>query len=142
MPRFDSKMLRFIAVGVVNTLVGALLMFVLYNVAHLSYWVSSVANYVAGSILSFVLNRSFTFRNTDSVAKTAPRFVVNIVLCYLASYGAARPALSCVLRSASSVLRDNVAMAAGMVLFTALNYAGQRYFVFKENKEEKQMTSK
>ena len=41
---FDEKLLKFILVGVVNTLVGMAIMFGLYNLAHCSYWVSSAAN--------------------------------------------------------------------------------------------------
>ncbi len=54
---------RFLLVGVVNTLVGAAIMFGLYNLAGCSYWVSSATNYVLTSILSFFLNRSFTFQS-------------------------------------------------------------------------------
>lgn len=59
----DKTVLRFLLVGVVNTLVGAGLMFLLYNVANCSYWLSSAANYVVGGIVSFFLNKYFTFEN-------------------------------------------------------------------------------
>ena len=32
--------------------------------------------------------------------------------------------------------RDNVAMLVGMVLFTGLNYLGQRFFAFRSPKAE------
>ena len=31
----------------------------------------------------------------------------------------------------SVTVRDNVAMLAGMVIYTALNYLGQRFFAFR-----------
>ena len=46
---FDPSMLRFLLVGVVNTLVGAGIMFLLYNLAGCSYWLSSAANYITPS---------------------------------------------------------------------------------------------
>ena len=49
----DKTVLRFLLVGVVNTLIGAGLMFLLYNVANCSYWLSSAVNYVVGGIVSF-----------------------------------------------------------------------------------------
>ena len=58
----DQKLLKFIVVGVINTLVGMAIMFGLYNLAHCSYWVSSAANYILTSILSYFLNKYFTFR--------------------------------------------------------------------------------
>ena len=62
---FDEKLLKFILVGVVNTLVGMAIMFGLYNLAHCSYWVSSAANYILTSILSYFLNKYFTFKNKE-----------------------------------------------------------------------------
>ena len=38
---FDKTFLKFVLVGVVNTLFGTAIMFVFYNVFHLSYWLSS-----------------------------------------------------------------------------------------------------
>lgn len=35
------------------------------------------------------------------------------------------------LANASVTVRDNVSMLVGMVLFTGLNYLGQRFFAFK-----------
>ena len=58
----DPTVYRFILVGIVNTLFGTAIMFVFYNVFHLSYWISSASNYFFGSILSYFLNKSFTFR--------------------------------------------------------------------------------
>ena len=58
---FDAKLWKFLLVGVINTLVGTGIMFGLYNLSNCSYWVSSAANYVLTSILSFFLNKHFTF---------------------------------------------------------------------------------
>ena len=49
----DRRLAKFLLVGVINTLVGTAIMFGLYNLAHYSYWVSSAANYILTSILSF-----------------------------------------------------------------------------------------
>lgn len=132
---FDEKLLKFILVGVVNTLVGMAIMFSLYNFLGCGYWFSSAANYVLTSILSFVLNKRFTFKNSDSVPRTALRFALNIALCYLLAYGIAKPLVWSVLDSASESLRDNCAMLAGMLIFTALNYVGQRFFAFRAGKD-------
>ena len=49
---FDRTFWKFILVGIANTLFGTGIMFVFYNVLHLSYWISSASNYFFGSILS------------------------------------------------------------------------------------------
>lgn len=125
-----KQFFRFMLVGAFNTLFGTAVMFGAYNLLHLGYWVSSAANYVLGSILSFFLNRSFTFRSTRRGPKQAVRFAANIAICYFVAYGVARPAVVWLFAGLEPTLRDNVAMAAGMVLFVLLNYVGQRFMVF------------
>ncbi len=130
---FDAKLLRFLIVGVINTLVGMAIMFGLYNLAGCSYWVSSAANYILTSILSFFLNKYFTFKNKEQSAAQVLRFVINIAVCYLVAYGIAKPLCLKLMANASVSLRDNVSMLVGMVLFTGLNYLGQRLFAFRES---------
>ena len=65
---FDRTFWKFILVGVTNTLFGTGIMFVFYNVFHFSYWISSASNYFFGSILSYILNRLFTFQNKTTTA--------------------------------------------------------------------------
>ena len=46
----DITTVKFLLVGVINTLVGTGTMFGLYNCLGCSYWVSSAGNYIVGSI--------------------------------------------------------------------------------------------
>ena len=133
---FDVKLWKFLLVGLANTLFGAGLMFVLYNVFHASYWLSSAANYVFGSVLSYFLNKYFTFRSKKKSWAEIGRFAVNILVCYGVAYGVARPLLRRLLSGASVSLQENAAMVLGMGIFMGLNYLGQRFFVFPEKKEE------
>ena len=129
----QNTVLRFILVGVINTLVGTAIMFGLYNLAHCSYWVSSASNYILTSILSFFLNKFFTFQNKEKSVGQVVRFAVNIAVCYLLAYGIAKPLCLYLLSGAAALLRDNVSMFVGMCLFTAFNYCGQRFFAFRNN---------
>ena len=79
----DQKLLRFIIVGCINTVVGTAIMFGLYNLASCSYWVSSAANYILTSILSFFLNKYFTFQNKERSWKQVAKFIINIAVCYV-----------------------------------------------------------
>ena len=128
---FDVKLGKFVIVGVINTVIGTLMMLGLYNLAGWSYWASSATNYILTSILSFVLNKHFTFQYQGNVLKSACRFAINIVICYIIAYGIAKPATYYCFAGASTVLRENLAMLVGMCLFTVLNYIGQRFFAFK-----------
>lgn len=131
----DAKLLKFLLVGVINTLVGTAIMFGLYNLAGASYWLSSAANYILTSILSYFLNKHFTFRSRGNSRREILRFAVNIAVCYTLAYGIAKPLVLWALATATEKVRDNVAMFVGMCLFTGLNYLGQRFFAFAEKKD-------
>ncbi len=128
---FDWTTVKFLIVGVINTLVGTSVMFIAYNVFHFNYWVSSAANYVVGSIVSYFLNRNFTFKSQDRSLKSVLRFILNISICYLLAYGIARPLARWIFSGLTATWQDNLAMLAGMCIFVVLNYCGQRFFVFK-----------
>lgn len=134
--KIDASVPKFILVGVVNTLFGTTLMFVLYNVFHVSYWWSSAANYFFGSILSYFLNKHFTFKYKGDMTGSALRFTLNILVCYLLAYGIAKPLMLWILSGSSKSVQENVAMLVGMVLFTTFNYLGQRFFAFGQHKGE------
>lgn len=139
---FDKKFLKFLLVGVANTLVGSAVMFGLYNLAGCSYWFSSAMNYVVGGILSFFLNRRFTFGAEDGGWRQVLRFAANVAVCYLIAYTAAQPFVEWLLKDAGESLRDNVSMLTGMVLYTGLNYLGQRFFAFAKTKGESDENTK
>ena len=128
---WDWTILKFLIVGVVNTLFGTIVMFSLYNLAGCSYWISSAATYILGSILSFFLNKYFTFQNRERSWGQVVRFTVNIAACYLVAYGVAKPAVRMLLSGQSVSIQENAAMLAGRCLFTGLNYFGQRLFAFR-----------
>jgi putative flippase GtrA len=127
----DRSLARFIIAGIINTIVGSVIMFALYNIAQLSYWISSACNYFFTSILSFFVNKYFTFKVRQWSAFMVVAFAANIALCYLAAYGIAKPAVTLLLRQTSPIMSENIALFAGMCLFTILNYLGQRLIVFR-----------
>ena len=136
----DSSFIRFLIVGVINTLVGTAVMFGLYNLAGLhtwgevGYWLSTIGNYTVGSVVSFFLNKHFTFKNTEKGRGVVIRFVVNIAVCMVLAYGIAQKAVEAVLAGSflSAQLQGNISMLAGMGLFVVLNYFGQRFFAFRK----------
>ena len=154
---FDIKLLKFLFVGVLNTIVGYLLTVLFMNVMNLGYWPSTALSYILASIMSYFLNKHFTFKNTEKGIKPVLRFSLNIAVCYLLAYGIAQPlvgwfmSLSFMASWTASFINtplmlslfggstakfcDNVAVLAGMGLFMCFNYIGQRFFAFKAKKE-------
>ena len=129
----DKTFMKFVLVGMVNVTVGATVMFVFYNVFHFSYWLSSASNYIVGSIVSYFLNRYFTFNYHGSSWKSIAKFIINIAVCYVIAYSIAKPLMMWILSDYSITVQENVSMTFGMCLFTALNYLGQRFFAFKQS---------
>ena len=79
----DITFWKFVLVGSVNTLVGTGVMFAAYNLLHLSYWVSSASNYVVGSIVSYFLNKYFTFQNKERSWKQLGMFFPSCCFTFL-----------------------------------------------------------
>ncbi len=125
----DKSVLKFLLVGVMNTLLSLALMFVLED---LGYWISTAVAYIAGAILSFFLNRKFTFESKEKVPNAVIKFAVCILLCYIVAYSLAQPVVSLVLgkTAISAIWQERIAKVFGMGLYTVINYLGQRFFVF------------
>ena len=139
---FDIKFWKFTLVGILNTVVGNGLMFLFYNftpikdldgvIASGGYWTSSALGYIIGSVVSYLLNKNFTFKNKEKGIKPILKFSLNIAVCYLLAYGIAKPVALWILSGQSETVQTNIAMLVGMCLFVAFNYIGQRFFAFKE----------
>lgn len=128
----DKTFFKFIIVGIINTIVGAGIMFVLYNLFHCSYWFSSIMNYVVGSVVSYFLNKYYTFESKKIKIKEIIYFILNIAMCYIIAYGLAKQMALYILSGYSKAVQENTAMFIGMVIFTILNYLSQRFIVFKK----------
>lgn len=137
---FDVKFWKFLLVGILNTVVGMGLQFLFFNLFGWDEWVSSIIGYVLGSILSYFLNKYFTFKNKETGWKPIFRFALNIAVCYGLAYGIAIPLVKwfCLANSITmfgwtvEVFAGNASMLAGSCLFVAFNYIGQRFFAFRE----------
>ena len=128
---FDEKLWKFLLVGVLNTLVGNGLMFLLYNLAGAGYWTATAVSYALASVMSYFLNRYFTFKYREGGVAVVLRFALNIAVCYGLAYGIAKPLIRALMSGFEVTAQENVAMVCGMGLFVALNYLGQRFFAFK-----------
>ena len=132
-----NSFLRFVLVGVGNTLLSMLLMFLLEG---LGYWPSTAVAYVAGATLSFFLNRYFTFHSQEDFWRSLGKFVVNVAVCYVVGYGLAKlliPIPDEPLYAVPIIWYERASKLLGMCLYTLLNYFGQRFFAFRKGKGKK-----
>ena len=126
----DASIWKFLLVGVGNTLLSAAIMFALEG---LGYWPSTAIAYVAGAVMSFFLNRSFTFHSEEDFGRSAVKFALNVVVCYVLAYSIAQPLAGWVLgfTPLSPIWVERLTKICGMGLYTVLNYFGQRFFAFR-----------
>lgn len=129
----DASIWKFLLVGVGNTLLSMVLMFALEG---LGYWPSTAIAYVAGAVMSFFLNRSFTFRSQETMGRSAVKFALNVAVCYLAAYGIAQPVMELLPQPVfvPAIWWERLTKLVGMGLYTVLNYFGQRFFAFQKQK--------
>ena len=134
---FDKIFFRFIAVGIINTFLGGILIFSLYNSAGMGYWLSSGIACIAVTIISFFLNKYFTFAVNEWRLFIVVAFLLNIAICYIFAYGIAKPMISYFFRQSSMITFDNISLITGTCLFSGMNYLGQRFVVFKKTGDKK-----
>lgn len=139
----DTITLKFIMVGILNTIVGEGIKFLMYYIcdtAHLlhpdtNYYLSAAVGYIIGSVVSFFLNKYFTFRSKSKSVNEVLKFILNIVVCWVIAYCGAKPLTELLLPHILPSLSDYtnyIAMIAGAGIFFVLNYLSQRFFVFKK----------
>ncbi len=141
---FIMEVIHFGMVGVINTLLGWIIMAVLYNLIHMNYWFSSGISYFIGSVFSYHANAKLTFKVENRDRWLPWRFAANIIVCYLVSFSVAQPFAGRLLDmlglsaggGISEALLDNIAMIFGMGIFIVMNFFGQKLFVFRKHGAE------
>ncbi|MBD5454256.1 MAG: GtrA family protein [Lachnospiraceae bacterium] len=159
---FIMEVIHFGMVGVMNTLMGWVIIFVLYNLIHMNYWLSSGISYFIGSVFSYHANSKLTFKVENKDKGLPWRFAINIIVCYLIAFSVAQPFVKYILsfRSIASIVNritgivnyiagifgagpvepeaivDNIALVFGMGLFIILNFFGQKLFVFRKREKK------
>lgn len=127
-----NSFIRFLFVGVINTIFGLSIMFFLLNVTHLNYWTSTFIGNTVGAFISFLLNRRYTFQSNVSYQKGLPRFLAIILACYLLAYYFSERIIFWLssLPGLPITLGENSAILLGSGIYTVSNYLGQKYLVF------------
>jgi putative flippase GtrA len=130
-----SVFTRFLLVGVVNTLTGLSIIFGLLNVFGFSYWISTFVGNCIGALVSYLLNRTFTFNSQISFTKGVPRFITVILICYFLSFSLSEfvaDEVYLLYVTIPSINEDEFAILLGSSFYTISNFFGQRNFVFKK----------
>lgn len=132
---WDKSLLAFLIIGGVNTLGSTLLNFVLKNYAGWPLFFSTATAFAVFSVPAFYFNRKYSFKSNAPLGQSILRFSIIITTCFLLSFGLnniVMPWLRVNWLTAMSDLWFSLINIIGIqVVFTMLNYLGQRLWAFK-----------
>ena len=126
--------LRFLSVGVVNTLVGLTIIYLARFGLGASDVAANLLGYGVGLVISFALNRRWTFQHDGRVLPAKLRFLAAFAVAYGAN-------LACVLALTRGLgVTSALAHPAGIPVYTVIFYFLSRYFVFRPQARRVQAT--
>lgn len=118
--------LRFAATGVANTAIGLAIITLARKWAGASEYWANAAGYAVGLTVGFVLNRSWSFQTTRSLASTAPRYLLAFALSYAANVTLLYVGLE------HTTLHPNLIQAAALVTYSTVFFLLCRRLVFRQ----------
>ena len=128
MDKIIKQLLKFFGITQIAWLLDLAVYTVMFELFDVYYIAAKAVSYTCGAILSYLLNRKFTFYSRNSVKRTLPRFIaVNAV------------SLSVSLTSMhvfGNILHINewICYFLSILFSFSINYLGNRFWVFKEEK--------
>lgn len=116
---------RYLLVGLLNTGVGYAIIFGCMYGLGLSPVLSNALGYGCGMIISYRLNRRFTFRATQTGPGTAVKFVVVNGIAYLANL------LALVLLIEQFNVHEGVSQVLASAIYVITAFLMNKHFVFR-----------
>jgi putative flippase GtrA len=121
---------RFGAVGLVNTFAGLLVIYSLKYLAGTPDVKANAIGYAVGMLVSFSLNRNWTFAHRGAPSRSVIRFLMTMAIGYAMN-------LLVVLVSLRALgLNAYIAQVLGMPAFTMTSFLLCKYWVFKAEPNE------
>ncbi|PYG87972.1 putative flippase GtrA [Ruminiclostridium sufflavum DSM 19573] len=122
-----GQIIKYGLVGIINTLITAVILFTLMNCFGVSYKASNAAGYIAGFINSFFMNKLWTFKeNRTSTLTQFIRFTAVFVVCYLLQRGLL------IFLVENLIIDKNIAQLIGMAFYTIISFIFNKLFSFKD----------
>jgi putative flippase GtrA len=132
---FSKSFLFFLIIGAFNTVVSFFIMYISLYYLNLGYWGSSSLAFFLASIISYFLNKKYSFSNSKPHFWSIIKFSIVIAVCYLVAFFVAKPIVKYLVEFLENPFLGHyviqISLFTGQVIFTILNYFGQRFFAFK-----------
>lgn len=126
MKKAIKQAIKYGVVGVINTLITAVVIWIMMKLLGCSDVVSNVVGYIAGVLNSFIWNKKWTFKSTEKWMGSAIRFGVVFGICYLLQLGLLVFVLNPYL-AIDPYYNQLIAMA----FYTTINFVMNKFYTFK-----------
>jgi putative flippase GtrA len=120
-----KQFFRFLAVGVLNTLLGYCIIFFCMYLAKMSPEVSNVVGYLVGLVTSYILNKKYTFRSKQNRRVEIFRFLAVFVIAYAANF------LVLIVLIHKIGVHEGVSQVLAGVIYVAASFIMNKHYVFK-----------
>lgn len=124
--------IKYNLIGVVNTLITLVVVWVLYELLHWNLELSNFLGFVAGGVNSYTMNRRLNFKSHNKKRSEVVRFVIVFLCAYLVNLFVLE-SLKDALPSAGDFLSAGyLANILANVAYVVVSFALYRYFVFRK----------
>lgn len=123
---FIHQAIKFGIVGISNTLLTAIVIWICLKLFHLNDTFSNVIGYTIGLINSFIWNKKWTFSSDGKVSVTFLKFLFVFAISYILQFGV----LQFLLKFAGT--NNYVCHLLAMILYTVINFILNKVFTFKK----------
>lgn len=131
----NKEFMIFLLIGLFNTIFAMLVTYSIYNLLHLGYYISSFTGTFSAAVLGFFLNRKFTFSSDCKIFSSMVKFFIVILFSYLIAFTLTHKLflyLFSIMNLGLSIsVIEQIAILFAQVLFTLINFAGQKIWTFK-----------
>jgi len=120
-----KQLLRFLTVGVFNTVFGYCIIFACMYLAGMPAELSNVVGYAVGLTTSYLLNRNYTFRSTQGRRGEIIRFLIVFAIAYVANF----VALLLLIRVLA--VHEGLSQVLAGAVYVLASYAMNKSYVFR-----------
>lgn len=118
------QILKYIVVGVLNTLVGYGVFFILFRILHVTPEIANTIGYILALSVAFLLNRTYVFKGDVLISRTIPRFLSAFAIAFSINQ------LVLIFFYRYLDFAAEISQVPAMISYSLVFFALNKYFVF------------
>jgi putative flippase GtrA len=119
-----QQAVRYAMVGLINTAVGLGCMFFVMAILRVNIIIANMFGYSIGFLVSYYLNRKWTFKHYGNVENSLFRFFVVVISAYGVNL------MAVVIANYFFKINMYVSQTIGVIIYALIGFFGSRYFAF------------